>query len=253
MIIMGLLGLIMAAFVARLLKYKKTSRGVALVAVLIFFWASSGYLPDSLLSLLQTHPRLNKSAWAQTNGIIILGSGSAEWPSENLILPRTEAMPRVHEGLRQYLNCKKAAPVCVIITSGGRPRDLQVSEAQSLKNTLLEAGVPESDILTEDKSRDTEENAAMTEELLHKRTFQTLVLVTSGTHLQRANEWFQHNNLQPELAPADHLQVIFDYRLTARNLALTDVALHEILGLVEVHLKTFLAKVTVFFKTILVQ
>ncbi len=242
MILMSLLAVLALAFIFRLLKYKKTSRGLSLVAVLVFFWATSGFLPDTLLSFLQTHSRLEKTTWAKTNAVIVLCAGNVVWDAEGILVPRNVVMSRLHEGLRQYLRCKKTAQVCALILSGGRPKDasaLSLSEAQVLKKSFIEVGVSAEDIITEDQSHDTEDNASMTADILKSRAFESLVLVTSGSHLKRANEWFLHSGLRADLAPADHLQVRFNNSLTAYNLELADVALHELLGLVEVRIKTF--------------
>lgn len=245
MILMGLLGVLVLAFVARLFKFRKVARGLSLITVLIFLWAALGFLPETLLSFLQTQPRLEKNTWAKTNAIIVLGGGSAQWQSASLVVPRLEVQSRVYEGFRQYQQCKKSGQVCVVIFTGGVPKEIpaqafpavRLSEAQTMKNSLIDVGVPADDILTEDQSSDTEDNASMTAALLKKRTFESLVLVTSGTHLKRANEWFLHNGLSAELAPSDHQQIV-NYSLTAKNLHITDVALHELLGLIEVRIKT---------------
>lgn len=248
MFLMGLLGVLVLAFIVRLLKYKNVSRGLTLVAALVFFWAACGFLPETLLSFLQTQPRLEKTTWAQTNAIIVLGGGTAVWESSGILVPKIEVQSRLFEGLRQYLNCKKSGQVCVVIFSGGLPKDVpsqtfpaaRMSEAQVMKNSLVAMGVPSDDILTEDQSTDTENNAFLTADILKRRTFEGLVLVTSGSHLKRANEWFLHNGLTAELAPADHQQIT-SYNLTAKSLAITDVALHELLGLIEVRIKTLFA------------
>lgn len=247
MFLMGLLSVLVLAFIVRLLKYKNVSRGLTLITILIFFWAACGFLPETLLSFLQAHPRLEKTTWAKTNAIIVLAGGTTSWEASGLLVPKIEVQTRIYEGLRQYLNCKKSGQVCVVIFSGGLPKNVpsqafpapQMAESTVMKNSLMDVGVSADEILTETESTDTEDNARMTAELLKKRTFDSLVLVTSGSHLKRANEWFLHNGLSAELAPADHLRVT-SYNLTTRNLALTDVALHEVLGLIEVRIKTLL-------------
>ena len=230
------------------LKFKKIARGFIALAGLLFFLAAGGLLSPLLLVLLPTESRLEKADWSQRNAIITLGKGSVLWSESHIRNPRREAFVRLHEAQRQYLDCKRHAPNCTLIMSGGNPSHLNLpslapqaiqSEAQDMKRALIEIGVPESDILTEDKSRNTEENALFTAALIHQYSFDHLVLVTSGHHMKRSVFWFERQGLTVQKAPADGYEPQSSFGLSADNLAEVDRILHEIVGYAYARLKSF--------------
>ncbi len=72
-----------------------------------------------------------------------------------------------------------------VLASAGKPFS-EVSEASLAAAYLAEAGVPEKSILTEERSRDTFENAAFTLEICKAKGFSRPILVTSAYHMPRA-------------------------------------------------------------------
>lgn len=82
----------------------------------------------------------------------------------------------------------KAGKASVIIPTG--------EEAFCSDKPLLELlGVPSSAILCESEARDTAENATKTFEILQKKNYKKVLLVTSSWHLPRAMMLFQADNI----------------------------------------------------------
>lgn len=73
-----------------------------------------------------------------------------------------------------------------VIVSGGKVFEERDAEAPVVKRLLAELGVPEGKIHTEEKSRDTIENARYTAELCRGLGFRKPVLVTSAYHMKRS-------------------------------------------------------------------
>ena len=74
-----------------------------------------------------------------------------------------------------------------LIPSGGKGSDESISEAEAMKRYLLEQGVPESDILMEDKSTTTLENLKFSKSIIDSREGRKYTaLVTSNYHVYRA-------------------------------------------------------------------
>ncbi len=107
----------------------------------------------------------------------------------------------------------RAGRVRRIIVSGGSGAVLATAhtEADDLTTLLRLAGVPNSAIIREDKSRNTRENALFTKPLLTP-DMDTLVLVTSAFHQRRAMGCFAKAGLHPIGFPAG-------YRSSDRSLA----------------------------------
>ena len=91
---------------------------------------------------------------------------------------------------------------CPIVVSGGNvdPDTPGPALAEVMRDFLLEQGVAEADLLMEDQSRNTYENAAKTSPLLRRRGIDKIVLVTDATHLLRAPRCFRAQGF--EVAPS---------------------------------------------------
>ncbi|SDV51300.1 YdcF family protein [Chitinasiproducens palmae] len=146
---------------------------------------------------------------------------------------------------------------CTVMVSGGDPQRLGRSEAAVYADYLLAAGVAPADLKTEPTSRNTRENAHHVAALLARDTAvreshdanrpvaaprngadaavdanaPQLVLVTSAFHMRRALLDFAHFGVGPIPVASDRVgprasPLAFDW-----NLAMTDVALVEYLGI----------------------
>jgi Uncharacterized conserved protein len=81
------------------------------------------------------------------------------------------------------------------------------SEAELLKRFLLMTGMPESDILIEDQSKNTAQNAQFTKAFLEQNnisTNQEFVLITSAFHMYRAQGCFDKVGLNTVSFPTDY-------------------------------------------------
>ncbi|HKL73581.1 MAG TPA: YdcF family protein [Clostridia bacterium] len=81
-----------------------------------------------------------------------------------------------------YLNGKGDS---FLLSGGIVNTKANISEAQAMKSYLISLGVEENAIITEDKSRNTYENAKYCIEILKSITYDKLILVSSSYHLHR--------------------------------------------------------------------
>ncbi|MFO7321536.1 MAG: YdcF family protein [Chloroflexota bacterium] len=77
-----------------------------------------------------------------------------------------------------------------IICTGGKPYYATRSEADACKEILMAEGVPEHNILLEDQSRSTKENALYTRDIMEMNGWRTALVVSDRYHLLRANWLF---------------------------------------------------------------
>ncbi|MBN1589827.1 MAG: YdcF family protein [Pirellulales bacterium] len=95
--------------------------------------------------------------------------------------------------------CMKAADVyhragpCLVVASGGKSRPSVPGPpvARAMKDFLVRLKVDPADIVVEDGSRTTYENAVETWRRLEGRGFERIVLVTDAAHLLRAERCFE--------------------------------------------------------------
>lgn len=94
-----------------------------------------------------------------------------------------DTVARTDEAIELYL----AGWAPKLIFSGAAADDSGPSNAVAMQRRALAAGVPEADILIEEFSRTTAENALNTSQFIADRSLKKIILVTSAYHQQRAS------------------------------------------------------------------
>jgi uncharacterized SAM-binding protein YcdF (DUF218 family) len=134
---------------------------------------------------------------ADTDIIVVLGGG---------VLPADAGRPHAELDASSAFRCLHAAELyhrrkpCRVLISGGNPQpDPSVPPCADLMAELLrKLGVKESDLLVENTSRTTYENAVESRKLLEKLPPRKLLLVTEGIHLHRAVLCFRKQGIAVE-------------------------------------------------------
>jgi uncharacterized SAM-binding protein YcdF (DUF218 family) len=167
--------------------------------------------------------------------IVVLGSGTRviEGPQEHVELDPSGAFRCIHAA-KVY---RRAGP-CPVIVSGGKASagDPGPAPSGAMRVLLIDLGVAASDIIVEDASRTTYENAVNSCELLEERNLADVVLVTDAAHMFRSAGCFRE--LGVDVVPA-----ACNYRATSRRWSAetflpmscearkTEAAAHEWLGI----------------------
>ena len=112
------------------------------------------------------------------NFVIIHGCGLADGERMTRLLSN-----RVDKAIEIYRRCRTKP---FIIPSGGRGSDEKISEAQAMKNYLMDHGIPEESILPEDRSATTRENLLNSKAIIDSRGGgKKTALVSSSYHIYR--------------------------------------------------------------------
>jgi uncharacterized SAM-binding protein YcdF (DUF218 family) len=82
-----------------------------------------------------------------------------------------------------------AFPQSPVIVTGGNPQNGK-TEAAEMRNLLVSLGFPPNRIIVEDKANSTVQNARFSVPLAKKAGTTGIILVTSSTHQQRADQNF---------------------------------------------------------------
>lgn len=220
-------------FLAILLLYFSRRRSFLLVVLTILGVGLAGAepLPRALLATLDSpFAELAPPEWGESNAIILLGSGTVRIGGKSF--PDVIGYGRVTEAATAYRACVAGGHSCTIVASGGAPRGQAEAEADVMAETLIGLGVPESDIVRETRSRNTFENARFTRQALIDKSFERIFLITSGFHMRRSLLYFRHFGISAKPLPAFTLEPEKTWIPVAFNVALTDIALHEYVGMV---------------------
>ena len=233
---MFILILLVAAWWLRRQRRMLAACNCLLLALLI--WAmSTSFIADVLISRLEKG--LAIPTRAKGDVIVLLGGGvndkvpdltGSGAPSEGM-------MPRLVTAVR--LQRQLDIPILI---SGGAVYAGRSAEAPVIRRFLLDLGVPAHQILIEDKSRDTIENARFSRVILQQHRFRQPLLVTSAFHMRRSLEAFRREGIAITPVPANFFTapgratIWADLLPESGALYGTATALREYLGLLYYHL-----------------
>lgn len=167
--------------------------------------------------------------------IVVLGGG-VQWPAPDAQEVRLtdSALRRCYRAVELY----RQGPPCPVIVSGGVAHEDRPGgpEGEALRRCLLIMGIPAEDIVVEDRSRNTFENAVEVQRLLAARRIERSLLVTDGTHLCRAVRCFQKQGAKVIPAGAHYhagyfRPTIFNFVPRAEAARTNQEVWHEVLGL----------------------
>lgn len=230
-----LIGLVLLWFTKR----QKTGKVVITCGALMLAILSYGSFSDLLLIPLERQypPLMIESADSASSDsihsvkwIVLLGGG-------HIADPRVPVTSQIsNESLTRLVEClriHRLIPGSKIIISGGAVYDSS-SEASTLAKVAEVLSVNARDIVLDDLSRDTEEQAQNISSIVAHDRF---VLVTSACHMPRSMNIFERAGLNPIPAPTDHLvkerqmKSPEDFYPSSVGLVKAEHAMHEYLGL----------------------
>ena len=137
-----------------------------------------------------------KMATVKTYDVGIVLGGMAEYNGDLDEI----SFRRQGDRLMQALTLYHTGKVKKLLISGdsGHVTDRGLHEAKQVKAILIKWGIPEEDIITEEISKNTYENALETAKILKKDypEIQSYLLITSGIHMRRARACFERQELR---------------------------------------------------------
>ncbi|MDJ1158600.1 YdcF family protein [Chelatococcus sp. SYSU_G07232] len=140
--------------------------------------------------ILAERPNLDVPALPGRVTIVVLGYALAkDGTAQNPLLDRLEVA----------LKAAAANPAARIMVTGGQPQ-AGVTEGDVMTKWLVDKGVDRDRILIEDKSKDTVGNVLNVANLLKRHTTDSIVLVTSASHMRRARTLIEDALRQYDIA-----------------------------------------------------
>jgi uncharacterized SAM-binding protein YcdF (DUF218 family) len=229
---------LLAAFLGAVLsagRFARIGRRIAIVAPLLLL--AIGTLPVGVWLMKPLEDRFPQAPaqMPPPHGIIILGGAIDE------ALGRTRGQVSLQEGaarLTEAVSLARRYPQARLIYSGGSasPFAGDSTEAHDASKLLTDLGVDPARITLEDRSRNTDENARLTADLVHPEPSQIWLLVTSAWHMPRSMGLFRKAGFNVVAYPVDYYSSdgIADLRInpeSGRGLFVFDRAIHEWVGL----------------------
>jgi uncharacterized SAM-binding protein YcdF (DUF218 family) len=175
------------------------------VAVSIFLIFSNPFILGSLIRNWEDKATKIDEIGNYDIGVVL--SGMMEYNRDVDRLTVRRGSDRIWQAITLY---KKGKIKKILISgdSGYLVKD-GLHEADQLKTLLLIWGIPNDDIIIENSSRNTHENALFTKKLIQKDFKNSyLLLITSSLHMKRASDCFRHEGLVFDTFSTDHYSVI---------------------------------------------
>jgi len=205
---------------------------VPLVALIVLSMPAVSYLV--LGSLEWRHNPLEQRP-KDALAIVVLGGG---------VLAPDAGRPRAELDSTSLYRCLHAVqmyrqgPPCLVLVSGGKPDPASPGPACAdlMAALMVELGVRPTDVIVENTSRTTHENAVLSRKILQERHIDEVVLVTEATHLPRAVLCFHKEGIA--VVPSGcHYQAtaftgsLYDFLPSPGALGGCETASHEWVGL----------------------
>lgn len=160
----------------------------------------------------------------QADAIVVLGS---------MVYPGGRIGPSLERRVEWAAALYKRGLAPTVICSGGVGTN-PPAEAVVACARLIQLEVPETALLREDQSHNTEQNAAFTAAMLRARDWHSVIVVSDGYHLYRAAQMFERTGMSVYPSPA----VIESLPLSPLERVLREV--REVAGVYYFWLRTWL-------------
>jgi uncharacterized SAM-binding protein YcdF (DUF218 family) len=187
----GILVCVLAFAIAQLRRPASPRPRLALLAISVLYLLASIPAVATLASrvLLVGREPLSSSDVPSSGrtALVVLGSGgltARDWNGNAYSIVDPWAAARVLEASRIF----HATDPAWVISSGGRvyPDDPAVPSGESMRDALVQLGVPRDRVVVETQSRTTHEEAVIIAPMLRSLAVDHVVLVTSDTHMLRS-------------------------------------------------------------------
>lgn len=185
---------LMAVFGAFFIRKDKLRKISKYSAIFIFFFFSNTVIFIEFMRHWEVQGTRIEKVKNYDVGIVL--GGMADYNNDLDVLTIHRHANRIWQAITLY----KKGKIKKILISGdsGYVSDRGLHEAKQFKAVLVEWGIPENDIITEEKSKNTHENALETQKVLSNSYphLKSKLLITSGSHMKRSLACFEKIGLK---------------------------------------------------------
>ena len=168
----------------------RTPLGIAVRVAVVLATIAVGYYAITLYQVWSTGRR---DQARPVDAIVVLGAAQYDGrPSPQLAARLDQVVALWPRGL---------API-VVVTGGKQPAD-RFTEAEASARYLVEHGVPESALLSENEGQSTYESLETVADMLHERGLRSVLLVTDPFHALRSRLTAEELGLEAYVSPTE--------------------------------------------------
>lgn len=223
-------GLLLAGILVTKQRLKKRLLIIA-ISLLIFF-SNAFILNEFLLKWENVETPQHELKSNYTYGVVL--SGMTYYDTEHKRANFLRSSDRIWQAVKLY----KEGTIEKILITGGAANYFYKDTVESavLRDFLVSIGLPESDIITEEKARNTYENALFTKPLI--KSGESVLLITSAMHMRRSYGCFTKVGVQCDKFCADFYSGTRHWNIDAliipqaNALFKWNAFIHELVGIV---------------------
>jgi uncharacterized SAM-binding protein YcdF (DUF218 family) len=230
-------------FTFLLLKNEKWKLRFKRISIFILIFFSLGFPIKFLVARWEVAGTRIEKAENYELGVVL--SGMAEYNKDLNVLSARRGIDRIWQTISLY----KKGKIKKILISGDTGYVIRkgLHEADQLKEVLVKWGIPAEDIIVENKSKNTYENAQFTGDMMNKYKYKKkFLLITSALHMPRAAACFKKQKLKFDVFTTDHYymkntEFTFDELLpSVHSFVMWEVYLKEVVGYTVYSLRGYL-------------
>ena len=182
-------------------KIPKRRRNLLVTSVLIVYFFSNSFLFDEAMRIWEIHPSSAGNNKKIYDYAVVLGGVTSYYDKNNKQIGFNRSVDRLMQAIVLY----KKGIVKKIVFTGGDATILEDNnkEADIIAQYLNDIGLPAEDLIFENKSRNTRENAVYVFELLKPAGNENILLITSAFHMRRSLGCFKKAGMNPDYYVAD--------------------------------------------------
>ena len=184
-----------------LTKKPKRRRNLLLTSVLVLYLFSNSFLFNEAMRAWEMHPSSAENNGKIYDYAIVLGGVTTYYDKANKQIGFNRSVDRLMQAIILY----KKGIVKKIVFTGGDASILEDKnkEADIVAQYLKDIGLPAEDLIFENKSRNTHENAMYVCNLLKPAGNENILLITSAFHMRRSLGCFKKVGMNPDYHVAD--------------------------------------------------
>ncbi|MBC8716133.1 YdcF family protein [Ochrobactrum sp. Marseille-Q0166] len=216
-------------------RFRKSGFVFIVFGTILYVSIASNFLPGYLLYRFQApYSSTMQSPIKDNTAFLIFGMGTqtVDQIDQKTVEPLLFSYGPILAAVRANHQCVQAALKCTFIASGADVAGTGASEAAIIARELEKAGVNPSDIVIDEKSRNTWQNAKNTAAILKDIKPSQTVLLQGAPIIKRDLLYLAHFGVYPEPVAAAYLTTTHTNMISsALSFLAVDIVLHEEIGI----------------------
>ena len=215
------------------LYFKKSRKKILIISAFLFWFFSNEFIVNQVYNYWEDSPKSISEMDQNYDYGVVLGGFSGYDKKKNRV-EFNDCGDRLFYAIQLFHSGK----IKNILVSGGNGQLLNNGHMESewSKDFLIKCGIPKKNILIENKSRNTWENALYTSKFFKNKKNKKILLITSAWHMKRAMFCFDKNNIKVDSFSTDYtkgdIKINLEYLIMPNSTSLVrwETLIKEMIG-----------------------